>query len=99
MVEHIFYYFLAFNVTAIVLVVQGIVAAERRNRRERQEWERLQAAQLEKHMREAEGKQPQASVQERGYDSPQVFYDDSLKRIQQFEREINQRVLELERKR
>jgi hypothetical protein len=50
-------------------------------------------------MREAEGKQPQASVQERGYDSPQVFYDDSLKRIQQFEREINQRVLELERKR
>jgi hypothetical protein len=99
MAEKLFYYLLALTLASGFFLIYDIVLTELRSRRERREWERLRAAQLEiKRMRDAEREQQErAAIQERGYDSPQVFYDDALKRIQQLQREINQRVRELEK--
>jgi hypothetical protein len=99
MAEKLFYYLLALTLASGFFLIYDIVLTELRSRRERREWERLRAAQLEiKRMRDAEREQQErAAIQERGYDSPQVFYDDALKRIQQLQREINQRVRELDK--
>jgi hypothetical protein len=98
MAEKLFYYLLALTLTGGFFFVYNMVLTELRSRSERRERERLQAAQSEiQRRRIAEREQPpQAAIQERGYDSPQVLYDDALELIQ-LQREINQRIRELEK--
>jgi hypothetical protein len=99
MAEKLFYYLLALTFAGSFLLVYNMILTKLRSRRERREWERLQTVQSEiKRMRDDEREpQPQTTIQERGYDSPQVFYDDALQLIQQLQREINERVRELEK--
>ena len=98
MAEKLFYYLLGLTLTGGFFFVYNMVLTELRSRWERRERERLQAAQSEiQRRRTAEREQPsQAAIQERGYDSPQVLYDDALELIQ-LQREINQRIRELEK--
>jgi hypothetical protein len=97
MAEKLFYYLLALTLAGSFSLVYNMILTELRNRRERRERESLQAAQVERRQVAEREPQPQTTIQERGYDSPQVFYDDALQLIQQLQREINERVRELEK--
>jgi hypothetical protein len=75
MTEKLFYYLLALTLTDGFFLVYNMILTELRSRWERRERERLQAAQSEiQRTRIAELEQaPQATIQEHGYDSPQVL--------------------------
>jgi type II secretory pathway pseudopilin PulG len=78
-------------------LIYAIIPTELQSRRQRREWEQLQAVQVAlKQVRLAEREQQrQSAIQERGYDSPQGFYDDCLKRLKHNEKEIRQYAEEL----
>jgi len=98
MAEKLFYYLLALTLAGGFFLVYNMILTELRSRRERRDRERFQAAQSEIQRTRIAGQEqpPQATIQEHGYDLPQVLYDDALELIQ-LQREINQRIRELDK--
>ena len=100
MTESLFYYFLAFNLAVVFVLACGIIATDLRSRRELRKWERSRAA-----YSELIGPQDYDSGAQRDSnelpddDLPQEIYEQTLDRVKQFQRDLNQQVIDLEKER
>jgi hypothetical protein len=99
MAEKLFYYLLALSVAGGIFLVYGIVLTELRSRRECRERERLRAAYSEiQRLQASNSREQQDSVEEAGCDSPEAVDAVTLDVIKQVRTELNQRVMDLERR-
>jgi hypothetical protein len=100
MTESLFYYFLAFNLAVVFVMACGIIASDRRNKRELRKWERTRAMTAEvMGLQDHNSTAQPDSTELQDCDSSEEFDEHALARVQRFQRELNQQVIDLEKER
>lgn len=100
MTETLFYYFLVFNLSVVFVLACWIIVSDLRSRRELRKWERTRAAYSELTTPEDHNTAAQsASNEAREENSSQETIAQTLERVEKFQRELNQQVIDLEKER
>jgi hypothetical protein len=100
MTESLFYYFLAFNLAVVLVLACGIIAGDLRSRRQLLKWERTSAAYSELIGEQDHNSRAQRASNEPSEDDLAEEIDEhTLDRVKQFQSELNQQVIDLEKER
>ena len=100
MSESLFYYFLVFNLSLVFVLACWIIVSDLRSRRELRKWEKPRAADSElTELRDHNTAAQHASSEARDENPSQETIEQTLDRVEQFRRELNQQVKDLEKER